>query len=154
MDTKPVKSISGNLSSALLFAFFWMIGAITPKHMKRMLFTTSVHVKLLNDDVLHDATLRKLNAKMNLANNEQSLKAMEVVGRRLLDSPAVEEFICTNRDGLSSCQTAPSGTLLESAERTFIMGWPEPLRYPENEMRRDIRKLITPTRSELRHMDA
>lgn len=146
----PVKSISGNLSSALLFAFFWLIGTITPKHMKRMLFTTAVHIKLLNDDVLHDATLRKLNAKMNLANSEHSLKAMEIVGRHLLDTPAVNAFVCINKDELSSCQTEPSNSLIANASDVFIADWPECFSYSVRDMRRDVAKVITPTRSELR----
>ncbi len=143
-----MKTISNNVGRSMLFGLYWLFGMMLPKHMKRMLFTTTLHLKLMNENVMQDETFRKLNAKMGLANNDLSLKAMGVLGKNVLNDAVVTDFINEHRNELAEPTQTPSENTMTQAVKVFIEKWPKAYRYGENAMASDIRRLVTPTKAE------
>lgn len=51
-----------------------VLGIILPSHIRRALFVTTLYVQLTKENILQEATLARLNQRLGLATDDQSLE--------------------------------------------------------------------------------
>lgn len=51
-----------------------ILGIILPSHIRRALFVTTLYVQLTKENILQEATLARLNQRLGLATDDQSLE--------------------------------------------------------------------------------
>lgn len=130
--------------------FGWLIGRLLPLRFKRSLFALAVNVKLANMRVLHDPTVDKLNAKLNLVEYTDVLSVMQArFGDRILDPQKVDGFVVNHREELCSGDLCPTEDIIQRLAANMIRAAPRWVKYDDAKMYHDVSSIATLSKAEL-----
>lgn len=136
----------------LTYLLHFVLSKLLPTHIKRLLFITSIHLKLANELIIKDATLARLNAKMNIASDVGVLKAAEAFTRRIqLVSPnaTLMQYISENRTTLMIDGICPAEYVTARAADLLISSSKPWLNYGSAAMTRDVKRMLNPCNAEV-----
>ncbi len=135
----------------IICSFFgWIIGQLLPLRFKRSMFALAVNVKLANMRVLHDPTVDKLNAKLNLVEYTDVLSVMqERFGDRILDPQKVDGFVVNHREALCRGDLCPTDEVIQRLATNMIHAAPRWVNYGDAKMQSDVSSIAIRSKAEL-----
>ena len=141
----------------LLFLWYLFLGKLLPAHIKRLLFITAIHLKLANEQIIQDATLHRLNAKMKIASDVNALKAAQAFSKRVelvIPDTALQGYISAHRGSLVIDGICPSNDISQRVADLFISRAKPWLNYGAAKMSTDIKHLLNPCSAEIGRQNA
>lgn len=140
------------LKMRLIAMLHFMLSKLLPNHIKRLLFITSIHLKLANELIIKDATLARLNAKMNIASDISAIKVAEALTKRVQlvrpDATATA-YIRAHRDVLMIDGICPADYVTSRTASLLISSSTPWLNYGGDKMAQDIKRMLNPCRAEV-----